>query len=278
MRASAALLASVAALAATGAARDLRCETCQVMGEIAAGGMAKLPKSYLGARDVGAMDVLEGLCEWSAWADYAGKAGMRTHVMVDECERLRDELEEEIEEAMVRKGATGLAVRTAVCGGACPDGLWADGDEPDARESPADRNEREGAAFRAEYAKRDGAVELESGLLYRVIEAGEEGAPSPGPDDEVEVHYRGTLTDGREFDSSYSRGEPASFAVGGVVRGWTEALQLMRAGAEWELVLPSELAYGPSGSGDDIGPGATLVFQVKLLSIKGGGGGGKADL
>jgi FKBP-type peptidyl-prolyl cis-trans isomerase len=90
----------------------------------------------------------------------------------------------------------------------------------------------------------------------------------PKPTDTVETHYRGTLIDGREFDSSYKRGQPATFAVNGVIKGWTEALQLMKAGSKWQLFVPPELAYGDRGAGPMIGPNATLIFEVELLSVK----------
>jgi FKBP-type peptidyl-prolyl cis-trans isomerase len=108
---------------------------------------------------------------------------------------------------------------------------------------------------------------LESGLQYKVLKSGD--GPSPKAEDTVTVHYRGTLTDGTEFDSSYKRGEPATFPVNGVIAGWTEALQLMKVGDRWQLVIPSELAYGERGTpGGPIGPNATLVFEVELLGIK----------
>ena len=105
----------------------------------------------------------------------------------------------------------------------------------------------------------------ESGLQYKVVEAGE-GA-MPGPQDTVKVHYKGTLTDGVEFDSSYSRGTPAEFRVDQVIPGWTEALQLMAVGSKWRLTVPYQLAYGAQGAGGAIGPYQTLVFDVELLAI-----------
>jgi len=120
-------------------------------------------------------------------------------------------------------------------------------------------------AFLAENATREGVVVTESGLQYEVIEAGE-GA-SPNAEDTVEVHYRGTLVDGTEFDSSYKRGETVSFGVGQVIAGWTEALQLMSPGAKWKLFIPADLAYGPGGAGNLIGPNAALVFEVELVSV-----------
>lgn len=121
------------------------------------------------------------------------------------------------------------------------------------------------SAFLAENAAKDGVVVTETGLQYEVLVAGEGATPTAA--DTVEVHYRGTLTDGTEFDSSYSRGQTASFGVTQVIPGWVEALQLMPVGSKWKLVIPSELAYGAGGAGATIGPNATLVFEVELVSI-----------
>lgn len=129
----------------------------------------------------------------------------------------------------------------------------------------ADANATAAATFLEQNAAREGVVTTESGLQYEILEAGE-GA-QPGPDDSVEVHYRGTLIDGTEFDSSYSRGETVTFGVGQVIAGWTEALQLMPAGSKWKLVIPPELGYGAGGAGQMIGPNAALVFEVELVSI-----------
>lgn len=126
-----------------------------------------------------------------------------------------------------------------------------------------------GAEWRAENRKQEGVSQTESGLQYSVITSGEDSAPSPGPDDTVVVHYRGTFLDGTEFDSSYSRGVPATFSLNGIIPGWQEALQLMRAGDKWNVVIPPELAYGPRGSGA-IGPNETLLFEIELLEVKGG--------
>jgi FKBP-type peptidyl-prolyl cis-trans isomerase FklB len=130
------------------------------------------------------------------------------------------------------------------------------------------KNQEEGAAFLAENAKKEGVVVTESGLQYKVLEPGD--GDSPGAADVATVHYRGTLIDGTQFDSSYDRGQPATFPVGGVIAGWTEALQLMQPGAKWQLVIPSELAYGERGAGQDIGPNATLLFDVELISVEKG--------
>ncbi|MET1078566.1 MAG: FKBP-type peptidyl-prolyl cis-trans isomerase [Pseudomonas sp.] len=121
-----------------------------------------------------------------------------------------------------------------------------------------------GLTFLAENAKRDGIVQLASGLQYEVLTAGDGAKPSR--EDSVRTHYHGTLIDGTVFDSSYDRGQPAEFPVGGVIAGWTEALQLMGVGSKWRLYVPSELAYGEQGVGS-IPPHSVLVFDVELLDI-----------
>lgn len=126
-------------------------------------------------------------------------------------------------------------------------------------------NAAAGSAFLAENGAREGVMTTASGLQYEIVEEGDGGMPSA--DDSVEVHYRGTLIDGTVFDSSYDRGEPVTFGVGQVISGWTEALQLMKVGSKYKLYIPSELAYGAGGAGDRIGPNATLMFDVELLSI-----------
>ncbi len=123
----------------------------------------------------------------------------------------------------------------------------------------------EGQAYLEANKSKEGFNETESGLQYRVIEEGT-GA-SPGPTDEVTVHYTGKLTDGTVFDSSVERGDPATFPVNQVISGWTEALQLMKEGSKWELVIPSELGYGPRGAGGAIPPNAVLIFEVELISV-----------
>jgi FKBP-type peptidyl-prolyl cis-trans isomerase len=131
--------------------------------------------------------------------------------------------------------------------------------------SDAAENEKLGKDYLTANAKKDGVITLESGLQYKVLTDGQ-GA-TPAPDSKVEVHYRGTLIDGTEFDSSYSRGTPASFPVNGVIPGWTEALQLMKEGDKWQLVIPSQLAYAERGAPPVIPPNAALVFEVELLKV-----------
>ncbi len=130
----------------------------------------------------------------------------------------------------------------------------------------AEKNKNEGERFLAENKEKEGVTTLPSGLQYKVIKAG--NGSSPKASDTVTTHYRGALIDGTEFDSSHKRGEPTSFPVGGVISGWTEALKLMKVGAKWQLFVPSDLAYGPRGAGQNIGPNATLIFEVELLSIE----------
>jgi FKBP-type peptidyl-prolyl cis-trans isomerase FklB len=129
-----------------------------------------------------------------------------------------------------------------------------------------DINLKAGEAFLAENKTKQGIVTLPSGLQYKIITPG--NGPKPTASDSVTCNYRGTLLDGTEFDSSYKRGQPATFPVSGVIKGWTEAVQLMPVGSKWQIFIPSDLAYGNRGAGNDIGPNATLIFEVELLSIQ----------
>jgi FKBP-type peptidyl-prolyl cis-trans isomerase len=133
------------------------------------------------------------------------------------------------------------------------------------RQAQATENQAEGEAFLAENATREEVTVTESGLQYEVIEAG--SGPKPSATDKVTVHYRGKLLDGREFDSSYSRGEPATFPLNQVIAGWTEGVQLMSPGAKYKFYIPADLAYGERGAGQNIGPNSTLIFDVELLEI-----------
>ena len=130
----------------------------------------------------------------------------------------------------------------------------------------ADLNKKAGDEFLTANRNKPGVKETESGLQYKVIKAG--SGKQPTPTDTVSVHYRGTLIDGTEFDSSYGRGQPASFPVNGVIPGWQEALPMMKEGAKWELYIPSDIAYGERGAGGAIGPNSTLIFEVELLEVK----------
>jgi FKBP-type peptidyl-prolyl cis-trans isomerase FklB len=129
-----------------------------------------------------------------------------------------------------------------------------------------EKNKTDGAKFLEENKKKEGVKTSASGLQYKVIKEGT--GPQPKPTDMVSVNYRGTLIDGTEFDSSYKRGQPATFPVNGVIKGWTEALQLMKVGSKYQVFVPSNLAYGERSVSPEIGPNATLIFDVELLDAK----------
>jgi FKBP-type peptidyl-prolyl cis-trans isomerase FklB len=136
-----------------------------------------------------------------------------------------------------------------------------------ARKQAAEQNKKEGDAFLAENAKKEGVTRLASGLQYKILKTGD--GKIPASTDSVECHYRGTFVDGNEFDSSYKMGNPVTFKVqGGVIQGWSEVLKLMPVGSKWQVFIPSELAYGERGAGSQIGPNKTLIFEIELLSIK----------
>jgi len=130
----------------------------------------------------------------------------------------------------------------------------------------SDANKQAGEQFLAANKTREGVVTLPSGLQYKIIKQGD--GPKPTATDTVETNYRGTLINGTEFDSSYKRGEPATFPVNQVIKGWTEALQLMPVGSKWQLFIPADLAYGPRSPSPEIGPNSALIFDIELLSIK----------
>ena len=132
----------------------------------------------------------------------------------------------------------------------------------------AEENKKAGEQFLTENKAKTGVTTTASGLQYQVLQEGT-GA-RPGPNDRVTVHYTGTTLKGEKFDSSYDRGTPATFPVGGVIPGWTEAMQLMKAGSKYKLFIPAELAYGENGSGPAIGPNSVLVFDVELISVEKG--------
>jgi FKBP-type peptidyl-prolyl cis-trans isomerase FklB len=138
----------------------------------------------------------------------------------------------------------------------------------EARKTTLEANLKEGEAFLAANKAKEGVVTLPSGLQYKIITAGT--GPKPTEKDTVECHYRGTLLDGTEFDSSQKTGKPATFKLTGVIAGWREALQLMPVGSKWQLFVPAALAYGERGTGRGIGPNAALIFEVELLAIKPG--------
>jgi FKBP-type peptidyl-prolyl cis-trans isomerase FklB len=134
------------------------------------------------------------------------------------------------------------------------------------RKVQGEKNKKEGEAFLTENKTKPEVKTLPDGLQYKVLTEGT--GPKPTTNDMVTVNYRGTLIDGTEFDSSYKRGQPSTFRVTGVIKGWTEALQMMPTGSKWQLFIPSDLAYGERGSGMNIGPNATLIFEIELISIQ----------
>lgn len=134
-----------------------------------------------------------------------------------------------------------------------------------ARAASGEKNKAEGEVYLAQNGQKEGVTTTESGLQYEVLEPGD--GPVPTADDRVRIHYRGTTIDGKQFDSSYDRGEPSEFRVGGMVPGFSEALELMPVGSKYRVVIPSDLAYGAQGSGPDIGPNATLIFEIEMLEI-----------
>ncbi len=133
-------------------------------------------------------------------------------------------------------------------------------------EELSDKNQKAGKKYLAANKKEPGVVELPSGLQYRIVEEG--SGEKPVSSDTVKVHYRGTLIDGTEFDSSYARGEPVTFQIAKIINGWQQALILMSEGAKWQVFIPPILAYGSGGAGQNIGPNATLVFEIELVSIE----------
>ena len=134
-----------------------------------------------------------------------------------------------------------------------------------AAKGEGEKNQKAGEEFLASNKAKSGVVALPSGLQYEIIKAGT--GPKPKPEDQVKCHYTGTTIDGKVFDSSVQRGEPAVFPVNRVIPGWTEALQLMPVGSKWKLFIPAALAYGEKGAGQDIKPNSTLIFEVELLEI-----------
>jgi FKBP-type peptidyl-prolyl cis-trans isomerase FklB len=140
-------------------------------------------------------------------------------------------------------------------------------EEEAAVQQAGETNQKAGDAFLAANKSKEGVVALPSGLQYKVLTEGT--GPKPAATDTVVCNYRGTLLDGKEFDSSYKRGQPATFPLNQVIKGWTEGVQLMSVGSKYEFYIPAALAYGARGAGADIGPNSTLIFQVELISIKG---------
>ncbi len=130
----------------------------------------------------------------------------------------------------------------------------------------ADKNRKEGEAFLTENAKKPGVITLKSGVQYKVLTEGK--GDSPTPEDTISAHYKGTLIDGSEFDSSYQRGTPLQLQMNSVIKGWGEVLKLMKKGSKWEVYIPSNMAYGERGAGKAIGPNQTLIFTIELVDFE----------
>jgi len=143
-----------------------------------------------------------------------------------------------------------------------------DNAERDSKESKlrAEQNKKDGIAFLAENKKKEGVKVTASGLQYKILKEGD--GPSPKPNETAKIHYRGTLINGFEFDSSYKRKAPTLVPLNRIIRGWSEALQMMKVGSKWQLVIPSELAYGSQGAGREVPPNAVLIYEMELLSIE----------
>jgi len=266
-------------------ARDVYCETCQVIVHETDKRFRASPKSLQSGTKAAMLrlEILDGMCDYGKFSRYGDLASISTGDMTDACAYILPEVEEILDEEL---GVTPEAeLRASLClekgkktkkkkkkkknlkNGYC-ESLWADDDHPDVRETPAMRHAREGKEWLAEKKQEEGVKSLPSGLMLKILEKGS-GTIYPAREDQVEVHYHGTLTNGNMFDSSYERGTPATFEVGQVIKGWTEALQLMVRGDVWELYIPSDLAYGANGQGADIPGNAVLVFKVELLGIQG---------
>ena len=191
------------------------------------------------------MDVGKSLKGLDAGIDDKAFALAVSHVLQDEYTLLQQEESAKIKQAFFRKKQEAQAEKNKVAG---------------------EENSKIGAAFLLENAKKDGVKVTESGLQYEVLVKGD--GEKPAATNTVKVHYQGTLIDGTEFDSSYKRGQPISFPLNGVIKGWTEGVALMSVGSKYKFYIPSDLAYGSRGAGAKIGPNATLIFEVELLAIE----------
>ena len=182
-------------------------------------------------------------------------------------QNLKDQNFDKLDPLLIQKGINDIFNNKAI---ALPDALLdkcIGTYQQKASSAKASVAKAEGQKFLAENAKRKGVITTKSGLQYEIIKAGTDTV-KPTINDKVKCHYHGTLINGTVFDSSVDRGEPISFPVGGVIAGWTEALQLMTVGSKWKLYIPSDLAYGDRAAGDKIAPGSTLIFEVEILAIE----------
>eukprot|EP00921_Rhytidocystis_pertsovi_P017057 GHVQ01026835.1.p2 GENE.GHVQ01026835.1~~GHVQ01026835.1.p2 ORF type:complete len:374 (-),score=81.49 GHVQ01026835.1:315-1436(-) len=283
------------------------CEVCQVMSQIittrfreklppslanatsdrvAGGKKGRSNSASLGMLDVIVQDVLdpEQVCTFSLWKPFADKTdNLFVYDMTATCQLMVREVEEELETHLPKLlPARDLSQR--ICLGGVTDycglsGLWKQGQFPEDREEKEDKNQRLADLFLEYNRKQPGVIETESGLQYKKIEDENGEAIKPREsalcpeslDSIVKVHYRGTLLNGKEFDSSHKRGDPAEFTLNQVIKGWGEGLQLMCEGDKLALAVPPHLAYGTTGAGKDIGPNMAIKFEVDLIKVLEGG-------
>jgi len=206
-----------------------------------------------------------GMISTSTWAQKSEKMDSLSYSLgVLIAQNFKQQGLEEVESSKVADGISDVLAGTAKMSVEEANALFGDHMQKLQMEKHSG-NVEAGKKFLEENAKRDGIVTLPSGLQYEVLTEG--SGPKPKATDRVTTHYHGTLIDGTVFDSSVDRGQPASFPVNGVIPAWVEALQLMSPGSKWKLYCPSDLAYGERGAGQQIGPFATLIFEVELISI-----------
>lgn len=258
---------------------EISCETCQAISYMQSGNFAKETKSkYAGAMAVaaeGLFDTSAGpgveICQYAALASYASTS-TPVHDATDMmfvCDRMMSTLADDWVENLAA-GKSEAAVRRAVCvrKGVCKaEWLWTEEQFPEQRRGTIQYNTREGAKYRVAYEKEAGVVKTASGILYKVLQAGDASRPSPLPTQKVHAKYTGWLVDGTEFDSSAAFPNGAEFPVRGVIQGWQETLQSMRIGEKRKVVIPPELGYGAQSMGGKIGPNSTLVFEMELVSV-----------
>eukprot|EP00386_Alphamonas_edax_P007371 GDKI01024525.1.p1 GENE.GDKI01024525.1~~GDKI01024525.1.p1 ORF type:complete len:285 (-),score=64.24 GDKI01024525.1:30-884(-) len=250
-----------------------KCDACQALAvslvDKVQGNLSKVSKKK-GALSVYVEEELEAnkACGYDTLTYFSDKLDQDAGQFQIACKSVLSETEETWEEVLPnsknlqwKKVAEKICLKKKYCSK-----LWTEEEEPRNRESKADRNKRLGTEWLNENKNKEGVHTLPSGLQYKVLKtSGKEQKPKA--EDTVKVHYKGTLIEGTEFDSSFGRGEPAEFGLNQVIRGWTEGLQLMSEGDSFEFYIPSDLGYGPGGSGK-IGPNSALIFHVDLLEIK----------
>lgn len=246
------------------------CEACQSVVYDIIPKLKKQPPSAAGL-DVQIMGLLENEC--NQLNEYAGKADIQPSEFTEACQYLMENgLEEGLEDSL-NKNSNEQKLREKLCTRKVQkvkicEKLWTEAELPANRLSPGERNLAAAQKFLSANKEKEGVVVLPSGVQYKVLQKGT-GKISPSANEQVVCHYAGRLENGEEFDSSYSRGTPAEFAPSGVIKAWTEALQLMVKGDIWELYVHPDMGYGERGSPPKIGPSALLIFKIEVLGVKG---------